>query len=84
MKDTRTLQGQVVSDKMDKSLVVLIKRRKKHPIGKYITLHSKIHVHDEKNEAKSGDIVLIGESRPFSKTKSWSLLKVIEKNIVQE
>ena len=83
MKDKRTLQGTVVSDKMDKSLVVLIKRRKKHPIGKYITLRSKMHVHDENNEAKSGDTVLIGEDRPYSKTKSWCLLKILEKSVAQ-
>ncbi|MAH60895.1 MAG: 30S ribosomal protein S17 [Legionellales bacterium] len=78
MKDKRTLQGTVVSDKMQKSIVVLIKRRVKHPIGKYITLHSKVHAHDEANEAKQGDVVLICDGRPISKKKSWTLVKVVE------
>ena len=70
----RTLQGRVVSDKMDKSIVVLIERRVKHPMyGKFLTRSTKIHAHDETNQCKEGDLVAIRECRPLSKTKSWTL-----------
>lgn len=76
----RTLQGKVVSDKMDKSIVVLIERRVKHPIyGKFMTRTTKLHVHDENNSAVQGDVVSIKECRPISKTKSWTLVDVVEK-----
>lgn len=76
----RTLTGKVVSDKMDKTITVLIERRVKHPIyGKYSTKSSKVHAHDEKNECKIGDIVTVAESRPLSKTKTWSLVKIEER-----
>jgi len=79
-KVARTLTGKVVSDKMDKTVTVLIERRVKHPIyGKYTTKSSKIHAHDEKNECKMGDIVTVSESRPLSKTKTWALLKIEER-----
>lgn len=75
----RTLQGRVVSDKMDKTITVLIERRVKHPVyGKYITRSSKVHAHDEDNRAGMGDTVLVAESRPLSKTKSWTLVDVVE------
>lgn len=75
----RTLQGRVVSDKMDKTITVLIERRVKHPVyGKYITRSSKVHAHDEENRAGMGDTVLVAESRPLSKTKSWILVDVVE------
>ena len=75
----RTLTGKVVSDKMDKSIVVLIERRVQHPLyGKSIRRSTKLHAHDEKNTAKTGDVVTIKESRPISKTKSWTLVEVIE------
>ena len=75
----RTLQGRVVSDKMDKTITVLIERRVKHPVyGKYITRSSKVHAHDEDNRAGMGDIVVVAESRPLSKTKSWILVDVVE------
>ena len=75
----RTLQGRVVSDKMDKTITVLIERRVKHPVyGKYITRSSKVHVHDEENRAGMGDTVLVAETRPMSKTKSWALVEVVE------
>jgi small subunit ribosomal protein S17 len=78
-KRTRTLQGRVVSDKMDKTITVLVERRVKHPVyGKYITRSSKVHAHDEGNTAGMGDTVLVAESRPLSKTKSWTLVEVIE------
>ena len=75
----RTLTGKVVSDKMDKSIVVLIERRVQHPLyGKLIRRSTKLHAHDENNVAKTGDLVTIKESRPISKTKSWTLVEVIE------
>jgi len=79
-KVVRTLTGKVVSDKMDKSIVVLIERRVKHPIyGKYVSKSTKVKAHDEQNECGIGDLVTIAESRPLSKTKSWALVKVEEK-----
>ena len=79
-KLVRTLTGRVVSDKMDKSIVVLVERRVKHPIyGKYVSKSSKFKAHDENNECTTGDLVTIAESRPLSKTKSWSLVKVEER-----
>jgi len=75
----RTIQGRVVSDKMDKSIVVLIERRVKHPMyGKYLTRSTKIHAHDETNQCKEGDLVAIRECRPLSKTKSWTLESIIK------
>lgn len=75
----RTLTGKVVSDKMDKSIVVLIERRVQHPLyGKLIRRSTKLHAHDENNTAKAGDVVTIKESRPISKTKSWTLVEVVE------
>ena len=76
----RTLIGKVVSDKMDKTVTVLIERHVKHPLyGKIITRHSKLHAHDEANECKEGDLVVIEECRPLSKTKAWRLVKVLER-----
>jgi small subunit ribosomal protein S17 len=70
-KTARTLKGQVVSDKMDKSIVVMIERKEKHPVyGKYVVKSSKLKAHDENNECKAGDKVTIAESRPISKSKS--------------
>ena len=71
-KTVRTLTGKVVSDKMDKSIVVLIERRVQHPLyGKSIRRSTKLHAHDENNVAKIGDVVTIKESRPISKTKAF-------------
>ena len=79
-KVVRTLTGKVVSDKMDKTITVLIERRVKHEVyGKYTTKSSKVHAHDEKNECKLGDIVTVAESRPLSKTKTWALVKIEER-----
>ncbi|MGL9774467.1 MAG: 30S ribosomal protein S17 [Sodalis sp. (in: enterobacteria)] len=79
----RTLQGRVVSDKMEKSIVVAIERFVKHPFyGKFIKRTTKLHVHDENNDSNIGDIVEISESRPISKTKSWTLVRVVEKAIL--
>ena len=75
----RTLTGRVVSDKMEKSIVVLIERRVQHPLyGKLIRRSTKLHAHDENNTAKIGDVATIKESRPMSKTKSWTLVEVVE------
>ncbi|MCC4800908.1 30S ribosomal protein S17 [Enterovibrio norvegicus] len=77
---TRTQQGRVVSDKGDKSIVVAIERQVKHPIyGKFIKRTTKLHVHDENNECAQGDTVEVRECRPLSKTKSWTLVRVVEK-----
>lgn len=79
----RTLQGRVVSDKMEKSIVVAIERTVKHPIyGKFIKRTTKLHVHDENNECGTGDVVEIRECRPLSKTKSSTLVRVVEKAIL--
>jgi small subunit ribosomal protein S17 len=79
-KVLRTLSGRVVSDKMDKTITVLVERKVKHPlIGKVIVKSNKFHAHDEKNECKEGDLVTITESRPLSKTKTWVLSKVVTK-----
>ena len=78
-KIERTLSGRVVSDKMDKTVTVLIERLVKHPVyGKYIRRSTKLHVHDENNISREGDKVVIKESRPLSRTKSWSLVEVIK------
>ncbi|CAD6511253.1 30S ribosomal protein S17 [Candidatus Profftia tarda] len=79
----RTMQGRIVSDKMEKSVVVIIERMVKHPIyGKFIKRTTKLHVHDEKNECNIGDIVEIRECRPISKTKSWTLVRIVEKAVL--
>ncbi len=73
----RRLKGTVVSDKSDKSIVVLVQRRFKHPIySKFVTKSKKYHAHDSENKAKNGDTVTIIESRPFSKLKKWELVSV--------
>lgn len=82
-KTGRSISGTVVSAKMDKSIVVLVERRVKHPVyGKYMTLSSRIHAHDENNDCRQGDSVTIREVRPISKTKSWSLVSVDERATV--
>tara|TARA_B100000902_G_scaffold87340_1_gene91447 strand:+ start:2102 stop:2368 length:267 start_codon:yes stop_codon:yes gene_type:complete len=82
-KRTRTLTGRVVSNKMDKSITVLVERRVKHPVyGKYMTKSSKVHAHDEKNECNVGDVVSLSESKPISKTKAWQLVSILENALV--
>ena len=81
--ETRNLrkvrQGVVLSNKMDKTIVIAAKFKEKHPIyGKFVQKTKKYHVHDEKNEANIGDTVLIMETRPLSKTKRWRLVQIIE------
>ena len=79
-KVLRIQTGSVVSDKMNKSAIVLIERKVKHPIyGKFVKKSTKFHIHDENNECSVGDTVQISECRPISKTKSWTLVKVVEK-----
>lgn len=78
--NTRTLTGRVVSDKMDKTVTVLIERRVKHPLyGKVMIKSRKYHAHVENNEANEGDLVEIAECRPISKTKAWRVTRVVEK-----
>jgi len=77
-KVLRTKHGIVVSDKMEKTVTVLIERKEKHPIyGKYIKRSSKVHAHDEANNYKMGDHVKITECRPYSKTKSWKVVGLV-------
>lgn len=79
-KYSRTVTGRVVSSKMDKSIVVVVERRVKHPVyGKIIKRSSKIHAHDANNECGLGDEVTIKEVRPISKTKSWALVSIDER-----
>ena len=76
---TRTLVGRVVSNKMQKTVTVLVERRVKHPLyGKYIVKSNKYHAHDETNALNEGDVVEIAESRPLSKTKTWAVTRVVE------
>ncbi|MCR9014949.1 30S ribosomal protein S17 [Aquiflexum gelatinilyticum] len=72
--------GKVVSNKMDKSITVAVERKVKHSIyGKFVAKTTKFMVHDEKNEANEGDVVLISETRPLSKNKRWRLVEIIER-----
>jgi small subunit ribosomal protein S17 len=76
----RTLTGRVVSDKMQKTVTVLVERRVKHPLyGKVVTRSKKYHAHDENNEFHEGDLVMIEECRPLAKTKAWRVTKLVEK-----
>lgn len=79
-KHQNVLTGKVISNKMDKSITVLIERKVKHAVyGKYITRSTKLHAHDEQNVCQEGDIVTISECRPLSKTKNWMLVEVVGK-----
>ena len=81
-KNTRTLIGKVVSDKRAKTVTVQIERRTKHELyGKIVAKSSKYHAHDENGEYKTGDVVEIAESRPFSKTKAWVVTRLVQKGI---
>ena len=78
--NTRTLQGKVISAKMEKSIVVAIERKVKHPLyGKFMKRTTKLHAHDETNQCNEGDYVEISECRPLSKNKSWTLAKIVTK-----
>ena len=74
----RTLQGIVVSDKMDKTITVAVERKVKHPVyGKFVKRTTKVHAHDESNECKAGDTVIVEQCRPMSKSKTWRLVQVV-------
>ena len=76
----RTLQGRVVGDKMDKSITVKVERRVKHPLyGKFMRRSTKVHAHDESNECQIGDVVVVEQCRPLSKTKKWRFVKLVER-----
>jgi small subunit ribosomal protein S17 len=78
----RILTGKVVSNSRDKTIAVLVERKVRHPIyKKYIKRSTKVHAHDEKNECGVGDVVRVSESKPFSKTKNWALVEVVEKSV---
>ncbi|MCU7851176.1 MAG: 30S ribosomal protein S17 [Candidatus Thiodiazotropha sp. (ex Monitilora ramsayi)] len=78
--NNRTLVGQVTSDAMDKSITVSVERRVKHPVyGKFLRRSTKVHAHDETNECHIGDTVMVEQCRPLSKTKTWRLVKVLER-----
>lgn len=77
-KAKRTITGRVVSNKMDKTVTVLVERKVKHPLyGKFIRRSTKLHAHDEQNQCKMGDTVVIQQCRPISKLKSWNLVEVV-------
>jgi small subunit ribosomal protein S17 len=81
-KNVCTLRGNVASNKMDKTIVVSVVRKIKHPLyGKYIKRSSKIHAHDEQNTCNEGDVVIIAESRPISRTKRWKLQEVVKRAV---
>lgn len=81
-KASRSVTGRVVSNKMDKSITVLIERKVQHPTyGKYVKRSTKLHAHDEENVCGEGDLVTIEQCRPISKTKAWRLLAVVEKAV---
>ncbi|QCI26918.1 30S ribosomal protein S17 [Buchnera aphidicola (Thelaxes californica)] len=85
MNNVRTLQGIVFSNKMQKSLVVHVEKIIKHRLyKKFIKKTTKLHVHDEKNECSIGDVVEIKECRPISKTKSWTLVRIVKKIQITE
>ena len=76
----RMVSGKVVSNKMDKSITVLVERRVKHPVyGKYVTKSTKVHAHDETNECREGDTVTVRVVRPISRTKTWALVIIDER-----
>ena len=78
----KTRVGMVISDKMDKTVTVLIERRVKHPIyGKYVKRSTKLHAHDESNQCRIGDLVTIRETRPLAKTKAWTLVDIVERAV---
>lgn len=79
-ENTRTLTGTVVSNKMNDTVVVLVERQVKHPkYGKFIKRSTKVYAHDKGNQCQMGDVVTVRETRPISKTKRWTLVKIREK-----
>lgn len=84
-KPMRTVSGRVVSNKANKSITVVVERQVQHPLyGKIIRRRTKLHAHDENNECKEGDLVLVQECRPLSKTKTWRLVKILERPVEVE
>ena len=80
-KSIRTITGRVVSNKMDKTITILVERLVKHPLyGKFIKRSTKLHAHDEANECHEGDLVTITECRPISKSKFYKLVKIVERS----
>jgi small subunit ribosomal protein S17 len=81
-KLSRTLVGRVVSNKMDKTVTVRVERKVKHPVyGKYMVRTTKYHAHDETNQVNEGDLVEIAETRPLSKTKTWTVKRVVQQAV---
>ncbi|MEH6711010.1 MAG: 30S ribosomal protein S17 [Paraglaciecola polaris] len=79
-QSSRTVQGRVVSNKMDKTITVAVERKVKHPIyGKFIKRTTKLHAHDETNQCNEGDVVIVRECRPLSKSKNWMLVNIVTK-----
>ena len=79
-EQVRTINGRVISDKMDKTITVLVERLVKHPVyGKYIKRSTKLYAHDEKNVCQEGDVVTITSCRPISKNKTWKLADIVER-----
>ena len=77
----RTVEGRVVSNKMNKTVTVLVERQVKHPLyGKYIRRSTKLHAHDEQNACNEGDVVRVAECRPLSKTKNWRVVEIVSKS----
>ena len=78
----RTVEGRVVSNKMNKSVTILVERQVKHPLyGKYIRRSTKLHAHDEENACNEGDVVRVSECRPLSKTKNWRVVEIITRAV---
>jgi len=81
---SRTLTGRVISNKMQKTITVLIERTVKHPkYGKYIKRSTKLHAHDEENTCQEGDIVMVEQCRPLAKTKAWRLNRIVKRAVVE-
>jgi small subunit ribosomal protein S17 len=77
-KQLRTVEGRVVSNKMNKTVTVLVERQVKHALyGKYLRRSTKLHAHDEENSCNEGDLVRVSECRPLSKTKNWQVVEII-------
>ena len=77
----RTVIGKVISDKMNKTIIVQVERKVKHPLyGKYMRRFSKMYAHDEENTCRTGDVVMIQQSRPLSKTKRWKVLEILRRD----
>ncbi len=80
----RTIMGKVVSNKMNKTIVVQVERKVKHPLyGKYVRRFSKMYAHDEDNTCQMGDLVVIKQTRPLSKTKRWKLVEIVKRDVQQ-